>query len=66
MPHDDEPVAVAWGGPMDGTVLGPADAERYEVAMADGSRHLYLRSERTVPRGAAFPHAGRIGRPPTA
>ena len=30
--------AVARGGPLDGTVLGAADGDRYEVAMADRSR----------------------------
>lgn len=43
-PHvggDDAPVAVAQGGPLDGSVLGAADADRLEVVMADRSRHVY-------------------------
>lgn len=37
--------AVAVGGPLDGTVLGDdGRAERYEVRMADGTVHLYVRS----------------------
>lgn len=34
--------AVARGGPMDGSVLGLADAERYEVVMTDRSRWEYV------------------------
>jgi hypothetical protein len=60
MPDDDGTVAVAWGGPLDGTPLGPADADRYEVRMADKTVHLYLRSDKTVPHGVVFHHAGRI------
>jgi hypothetical protein len=59
MPEDDA-VAIAWGGPMDGTTLGPARAERYEIRMEDGTVHAYLRSEATVPEGVAFHHAGRV------
>jgi len=40
MPRDHATVAVAWGGPMDGRTLGPVEAERYEIRMADASVHL--------------------------
>lgn len=36
--------AVARGGPMDGTVLGPADAESYEVRLTDRTRWKYVAS----------------------
>jgi hypothetical protein len=36
--------AFAVGGPLDGSVLGEGNAEEYEVLMADGSRHRYLRT----------------------
>lgn len=32
---DEKQLAVASGGPMDGTSLAAAGAERYEVRMAD-------------------------------
>ena len=60
MSEDDRALAVAWGGPLDGTVLGPAEVERYEVRMADATVHLYLRSARAVPQGVVFDHAGRV------
>jgi len=34
--------AVARGGPMDGAILGLADAESYEVRAADRTRWKYL------------------------
>lgn len=40
-PPDGLP-AVARGGPLDGTVLGAADGDRYEVVMADRSRWEYV------------------------
>lgn len=61
MPDDDQSLAVAEGGPMDGEVLGPAEVDRYEVRMADESLHLYIRSVRAVPQGLAFYYAGRRG-----
>lgn len=55
--------AQAFGGPLDGTRLGDGPAEEYEVRMADGSRHVYSRSECVVvgPDGAVrlFRYAGR-------
>lgn len=51
--------AVAVGGPLDGTVLGDDRTERYEVRMADGTVHLYVRS--SVPPGgrSVYAYAGR-------
>ena len=34
--------AVARGGPMDGAILGLADAESYEVRVADRTRWKYV------------------------
>lgn len=42
---DDLPRAVARGGPLDGSMLGEATVEKFEVVMADGSRHLYARTD---------------------
>ncbi|WNV74296.1 hypothetical protein [Geodermatophilus sp. DSM 44513] len=42
---DDLPGAVARGGPLDGSMLGEATVEEFEVLMADGSRHLYTRTQ---------------------
>jgi len=52
-------MAVAVGGPLDGTVLGVAEPERYEVRTADDCLHVYLRSERVVADGWAFDYGGR-------
>ena len=41
---DDLPRAVARGGPLDGSMLGEATVEEFEVVMADGSRHVYAKS----------------------
>ena len=57
---DEKQLAVASGGPMDGTSLAATGAERYEVRMADETLHLYLRPDVTVPEGVVFRHAGRI------
>jgi hypothetical protein len=44
MLDDDQRLAVAEGGPMEGVVLGPAGAERYEIRTAAESLHRYMRS----------------------
>lgn len=39
---DGRTQAVARGGPMDGQILGLADAESYEVRLADRTRWKYV------------------------
>lgn len=51
--------AVADGGPLDGQVLGSAQADSFEVRMDDNSLHLYLPSDRNVEQGRLFTYAGR-------
>lgn len=42
---------VAHGGPMDGKILGLADAESYEVGLADRTRRRHVETpDRGVPR----------------
>ena len=60
MPENGKAVAVARGGPMDGSILGPAHAERYEIRMKDKTVHLYLRSEAISAERVDFHHAGRL------
>jgi hypothetical protein len=60
MPDDDQELAVARGGPLDGKTLGSADADRYEVRMSDQTLHLYRRSDLAVPRGLVFVYEGRL------
>jgi hypothetical protein len=45
--------------PMDGSRLGASDAEEFFVAMADGSRHRYVRTERRSDRGVLYEYLGR-------
>ena len=57
--------AVARGGPMDGVILGLADAESYEVRVADRTRWKYVAtSERELLADRAwavvFVSAGRL------
>jgi hypothetical protein len=52
--------AVASGGPMDGSRLGSGDVEEFQVTMADGARHLYLRTDVQTDRGVLYDYAGRI------
>jgi hypothetical protein len=33
---------MARGGPLDGSVLGDAAPQEFEVVMADGSHHVYV------------------------
>ena len=63
-PSDALP-AMARGGPVDGTVLGTADGDHYEVVIADHSRWDYVKkSERaTLPDGrlaVVFECRGRV------
>ncbi len=51
--------AVAVGGPLDGTVLGTATAERFQVQMADGSIHLYVRSRQPAAGSQPYDYNGR-------
>jgi hypothetical protein len=52
--------AVAEGGPVDGTDLGPAGPESYEIVMADRSRHRYLRTAQTRGATVVYRWAGRV------
>jgi hypothetical protein len=57
--------AVAHGGPMDGEILGLADAESYEVRLADRTRWKYVatREREVLPDGSwgvVFVSAGRL------
>ena len=58
----DEPrrePALASGGPLDGTTLGEDLPERYVVAMADNSRHVYARTDRRAGDGRLYDYVGR-------
>ena len=52
--------AVAEGGPADGTGLGEAGPEAYEMVMADRSRHRYLRTAETRDGETVYRWAGRV------
>jgi hypothetical protein len=52
--------ALAEGGPADGTALGEAGPESYDVVMADRSRHRYLRTAETRDRTLVYRWAGRV------
>ncbi len=62
--------AVGDGGPLDGHDLGESGVERFEVTMADGSRHLYVRSGSLVGdesglEAEAYRWRGRVGPVPS-
>ena len=52
--------AIAQGGPADGTDLGEAGPESYEVVMLDRSRHTYLRTAEVSQGGVLYRWAGRV------
>jgi hypothetical protein len=52
--------ALAEGGPADGTDLGEAGPESYDVVMADLSRHRYVRTTETRGGDVIYRWAGRV------
>ena len=57
---DSVPTAVAFGGPLDGHVLGASKADHYDVTMQDLTVHRYLRTDRREHDAVLCTYAGRI------
>jgi hypothetical protein len=52
--------ALAEGGPADGTDLGEAGPEAYEIVMADRTQHRYLRTAEALRGRVVYRWAGRV------
>lgn len=64
MSTDDSTQAVARGGPVDGTVLGQADTDEYEVRMADRFCWVYVATteQELLPDGSSATVYVAVGR----